>query len=241
MANLSLTLSPITIAILGGVLPALLWLFFWLHEDNKNPEPKGLIFITFLAGMGMAGLIYSLKYPILTYIFPLISSNSQLMFMAVVEELIKFAAVFFIAFKSVYYDEPIDAVIYLVTAALGFAAAENILYLLGDLAKGGTLIALLNGSSRFVGATILHIISSMIIGIAMAYSFYSGKFIKTVAVVLGLVAAVLLHTYFNLTIIGIKGTLNVLMAFTPYWAALVIIIVILESVKRLKQPINNNS
>lgn len=240
MANLSLTLSPVMIATVGGIIPALLWLFFWLHEDNKNPEPKGLLIITFLAGMAMTGLIFSLKYPIVTYIFPLFSSNSQVMLMAAIEELVKFAVAFFIAFKSIYYDEPIDAVIYLVTAALGFAAAENILYILGDLAKGGTLIALLNGSSRFIGATILHTISSILIGIAMAYTFYSNKFVKTVAIVLGLTVATLLHTYFNLTIIGIKGMANVLIAFTPYWAAIVGIIVVLEFVKRLKQPTNNS-
>jgi len=237
MANLPLTLNPVAIAILGGVLPALLWLFFWLHEDNKNPEPKGLIFITFIAGMMTAGIIYAFKYPILTYIFPLLSQGGQLILLSTLEELLKFAAFFFIAFRSISYDEPIDAVIYLVTAALGFAAAENILYLLGDLSRVGALAALLNGSSRFIGATILHTISSMIIGIAMAYSFYSGKFVKTIAVLLGLAASILLHTYFNLTIMSTKGTLNVLMAFTPYWVALVIIIVILEFVKRLKQPI----
>ena len=45
-------LSPaLFIAFLGGVLPILLWLFFWLMEDSKAPEPKGYIFFCFLAGM----------------------------------------------------------------------------------------------------------------------------------------------------------------------------------------------
>jgi RsiW-degrading membrane proteinase PrsW (M82 family) len=235
MANFALTLNPLTIAILGGVLPALLWLFFWLHEDNKNPEPKGLIFITFCAGMLAVYLVLPLQQFVVAN-FAGATLPQMTTALAAIEELMKFGAVFFIAFKTSYFDEPIDAVIYLVTAALGFAAMENILYAMKDMAHGGSLTVLLNGSSRFLGAEILHTISSMIIGITMAYSFYSGRFVRTVSVVLGLAAAILLHAYFNLTIMNVKGTMNVLMAFTPYWATIIIIIVVLEFVKRLKQP-----
>lgn len=239
MANFSLTLGPLAIAIIGGILPALLWLFFWLHEDNKHPEPKGLILITFCIGMVVVYLVYPIQHFIVSSLTG-ISQTQQTIFLSAVEEIAKFAAVFFIAFKTRYFDEPLDAVIYLVTAALGFAAMENILYVLKDLNNGGTLLALLNGSSRFLGATILHSISSIIIGIAMAYTFYSGRFTKAAAIILGLVAATLLHAYFNLTIMNLKGTLNVLIAFTPYWAAIVFIIVLLEFIKRLKQPTNNS-
>ena len=36
---------------MGGVAPALLWLWFWLKEDNQKPEPKGLIATIFFIGM----------------------------------------------------------------------------------------------------------------------------------------------------------------------------------------------
>jgi len=38
-------------ALLGGILPAILWLWFWLKEDAKKPEPRGLITLSFVAGM----------------------------------------------------------------------------------------------------------------------------------------------------------------------------------------------
>src|SRR6185436_15032899 len=38
-------------AALGGVLPALAWLWFWLREDSKHPEPRRLIALAFIAGM----------------------------------------------------------------------------------------------------------------------------------------------------------------------------------------------
>ena len=39
------------IAFLGGMIPAFVWLFFWLLEDRCEPEPKRYIFLCFLAGM----------------------------------------------------------------------------------------------------------------------------------------------------------------------------------------------
>ena len=46
--------SPIIfLAMLGGVLPALLWLTFWLMEDRCEPEPKRYLLLTFIAGGAM--------------------------------------------------------------------------------------------------------------------------------------------------------------------------------------------
>src|SRR3989338_6765603 len=47
----------IAIAALGGILPALLWLVFWLLEDRCDPEPKRYIFYCFLAGMVAVPLV----------------------------------------------------------------------------------------------------------------------------------------------------------------------------------------
>ena len=41
----------IAYALLAGLLPALLWLIFWLREDNLHPEPRSLVAGTFLSGM----------------------------------------------------------------------------------------------------------------------------------------------------------------------------------------------
>ena len=45
------------IAILGGVLPALVWLAFWLLEDRCEPEPKRYLLGTFIVGGLMVGLV----------------------------------------------------------------------------------------------------------------------------------------------------------------------------------------
>jgi RsiW-degrading membrane proteinase PrsW (M82 family) len=41
----------IAYALLSGILPALLWLWFWLKEDNLHPEPRSLLIGSFIAGM----------------------------------------------------------------------------------------------------------------------------------------------------------------------------------------------
>ena len=43
--------QAIMLAILFGTVPALLWLWFWLKEDKKHPEPRLLIALAFLFGM----------------------------------------------------------------------------------------------------------------------------------------------------------------------------------------------
>ena len=46
--------DPLTLmyAILGGGIPAIFWLWFWLRqEDDENKEPRGLIALSFIFGI----------------------------------------------------------------------------------------------------------------------------------------------------------------------------------------------
>ena len=44
-------ISTLFYAFIGGPLPALLWLWFFLREDKAHPEPRHVILAAFLAGM----------------------------------------------------------------------------------------------------------------------------------------------------------------------------------------------
>ena len=48
---------------------------------------------------------------------------------ALVEEVVKFMAIRFMILNDPEFDEPVDAMIYMITASLGFAAIENILFI----------------------------------------------------------------------------------------------------------------
>ncbi|MGB2580403.1 MAG: PrsW family glutamic-type intramembrane protease [Minisyncoccia bacterium] len=254
MAETILNWEPVVIAVLGGVIPSLVWLWFWLKQDRHYPEPTGLIALSFFAGMAIVYFVLPLQKLVVASIAPimnvadllaqkfsLIPASEQtikITLWAFIEEFAKYTTVFLIAFKSKHFDEPIDAVVYLITAALGFAAMENTLYILKDIANKETLEMLVNGNMRFIGATIVHIVSSALVGIAIAFSFYAPRFIKFIAVAIGILVASLLHAYFNLSIMGSDGTLNTLIIFSKFWAAIIGIIILLALVKRIPQPTN---
>lgn len=255
MAEIYLNWHTYAFAIAGGMIPALLWLWFWLHEDNNSPEPKGLIAISFFAGMAIVYLVLPLQKLVVTMLptimdvansitaqLSLATPSEQVIKIAIwgsIEEIAKYATVFFIAFKSLNFDEPIDAVVYLLTAALGFSAMENVLYIILGIKHASVAQIFLDGNLRFIGATILHTVSSAFIGLAIAFSFYSSRFIKIMAVVFGLIGASLLHAYFNLSIMSVNGTMNTLWVFSRFWGAILIIIVLLQVVKHISPKMIN--
>jgi protease PrsW len=220
-------------AALGGILPALLWLMFWLREDKRRPEPRGLLFVTFLGGMLAVLLVIPFEKFIAAH-----STNptTTVVLWSFVEELFKFGAAYLLALRSRYYDEPIDAVIYLITAALGFAALENVFFILGPLQGGDILGGLVTGNLRFVGATLLHTVTSGIIGVSIAFSFYRHRRIKKRYATLGFILAVLLHALFNFFIMQSTGN-GLFGIFGVVWLGVVILIFVFERIKRLKPHI----
>ena len=131
-------------------------------------------------------------------------------------------------------DEPIDPVIYMVTVALGFAALENVLFLLSPLAGETVLQTIMTGNLRFVGATLLHVLSSAAIGVALALSFYQPRRIKRLFAVAGVILAVALHSAFNFLILNTAEE-HLLRTFGFVWLGLIALLAVLEYVKRIKK------
>ncbi len=252
MAETILIWKPVAIAIAGGILPSLVWLWFWLKQDSKSPEPTGLIALSFFVGMAIVYFVLPLQKLVLSNIVSIVDMVNAVAskisltapseevirttLWAFIEEFAKYATVFFIAFKSRFFDEPMDAVIYIITAALGFSAMENTLYIFKDLATSGAFEVFGNGNMRFLGATIVHIVSSAFIGLAIAFSFYAPKYIKFISVILGISTATLLHAYFNLSIMVSDGTVKTLLVFSQFWGAIIVIIILLALVRRIQRP-----
>src|SRR3989344_9081591 len=120
-------LLPIIGAAAGGVLPALAWMWFWMREDKQNPEPRRVIALAFLAGMITVGVVIPIQQAVAAFL-----ASTTVIFMAwsIIEEVAKYLAARLTVLRSKENDEPIDSVIYMVAVALGFAAAENALFLL---------------------------------------------------------------------------------------------------------------
>lgn len=217
-------------ATLGGILPALAWLWFWRREDAPHPEPRRLIALAFFAGMVTVAIVI----PIQKAVAPLFASMT-LVFVAwsIIEEIFKFAAAKLSVLDRREDDEPIDPVIYMVAVALGFAAAENTLFLLSPLAGDTVSSAILTGNLRFIGATLLHVLSSGVVGIALAVSFYKPKKARRMAAALGVILAALLHALFNFFILNAPEE-HLLRTFALVWLGVVALLAGIEFVKRVR-------
>ncbi|MEK9180491.1 MAG: PrsW family glutamic-type intramembrane protease [Patescibacteria group bacterium] len=200
-------MSIITIVL--GLLPGFAWLFFFLQED-AHQEPKRLILKTFLAGA--AGAAFALIIQIfLNSTFGLLKFQSfiflSFVILAFVEEAIKFLAAYWSIHKNPAFDEPVDAMIYMVVAALGFATVENLGAVSGG-GSGGQLALLSNAFTtstlRFVGATLLHALTSALVGYFWAIGIR--KFMSKKYILYGLAFATLLHGFFNYLIISFEGS-----------------------------------
>lgn len=226
-------------ATLGGLLPALIWLWFWMHENHEHHEPKNTLWLTFLAGMSTVFVVYPFQKIAASLIGEPEPGFNTLFVWAALEEVVKYLAAFFIALRLKYtvFDEPIDAFVYLMTAALGFSAMENSLFLLGPLLQGETVVTIVTGNMRFMGANLLHVAASGVLSLCIAYSYFKPVWVQRVYLFAGLVAATIIHVIFNvlLMIIADKNDQMIFVAFSYVWLTLIILILALEKVKKIKE------
>lgn len=216
---------------MGGILPTLVWLWFWLREDARHPEPKRLIVLSFILGMCAVPLAIPLEQ-----LFTYVSTLPLIVFFgwAVIEEVLKYIAAYAGGMHTQAEDEPIDAMIYLITAALGFAAAENTLFILQPLLTGDLFTGIVTLNVRFIGTTLLHILSSATIGAAVAFSFYKSSRIRHEYFLLGLAGAVVLHTIFNFLILH-AGSAGIFVIFASIWILVIGLLLLFERVKRIRR------
>ena len=222
-----MTFSTLGYAFLGGLLPSLIWLYFLLKEDAQHPEPRMLIVLTFVAGMAAVPLALPLEQFAKSH---LTGDFSIFAAWALVEELLKYAMVAALIFWRNAVDEAPDYIIYMITVALGFAAAENMLFLIAPLMDGSIASSIFTGNVRFLGSSLLHVIASAAIGFSLAFSLGSRPFTRMLAAWTGLILAVALHTAFNTLIIS-QGTSATLIAFSLVWVVAVVFFAAFEVLK----------
>ncbi len=217
------------IAFLAALVPMIFWLWFWLREDRKNPEPIILIIITFIAGMAVVPVVL----PLQRLAMDVYSGSNVVLVWVIIEEVLKYTAALIVILWHKAVDEPIDYIIYMIAIALGFAALENTLFILNPLSAGDYLTATVTGSFRFLGATLLHVLASATVGVALAFAYYKSDTIKLVFSSLGLFMAILLHALFNFFIIDASGG-GILIIFLFVWMGIIILFLLFEKLKLLE-------
>jgi RsiW-degrading membrane proteinase PrsW (M82 family) len=105
------------------------------------------------------------------------------------EELLKYLVLVLYAFRKPSFNEPFDGIVYGVMIGLGFAALENIFYVM----EGGIGVAVL----RMFTAVPMHAAFGVIMGYYVGLSkFYRGS-ARMETSVMGLLFAVLLHGLYD--------------------------------------------
>jgi len=215
--------------ILLGLTPSIIWLLFYLRKD-VHPEPKKMVLKIFFWGMLITVPVFLIEVGIsgeLAKLFPSILNQLLYWFIgiALVEEALKYLIVKDKVLKNPEFDEPVDIMLYMIIAALGFAALENIFVLLPGEKAFLFREAISITFIRFIGATFLHALCSGTVGYFLALSFFEPKKrLKLIAEGLGI--ATILHGLFNISIIEIGESL-INKDFSLFIFLLILLIVIL--------------
>lgn len=229
------------LASLCGILPIALWLIFFLWQDIKKPEPLRWIGILFLLGMAITPFVWFLENYFINLFqidinstLPLFVSAFVYLGVAGIEELAKFFSAFLFLRKNKYFDEAIDAMIYLIVLGLGFGVVENILISYQEISSGGHFLSTFQITTlRFIGANLLHALSCGIIGFFWALKLVTGKK-KYLGI--GLSLGILLHWAFNVAIINLGGDAVFLISSILFLVGIVVLWAF-DILKQIHKPI----
>ncbi|MFA5651834.1 MAG: PrsW family glutamic-type intramembrane protease [Candidatus Paceibacterota bacterium] len=247
----------IIFAFTSGLIPTLVWLLFWMSEDKKNPEPKSMIALAFIGGMvavfvslflekylyglGLKNLFYTGFLKEILSWFDVLSKQSGVfldkvllvvVFAPIIEELSKFIMAYVLVLRSQADDEPLDPMIYMITTALGFAAIENMLFLINPFENHDVILSIFTGNMRFIGATLLHTVSSATIALFISFNFFTSRLKKLIFTLLGIVCSIIMHGVFNFFMIGNQEAS--IMALELIWIAVIIILLAIEKIKKIR-------
>lgn len=121
---------------IAAVLPALL-LFVYICYRDAQPEPFRWLLRAILAGVGICIPVAFAETAIMAWLFPggspttLFGTTVEAFCVAAIpEETAKLLALWLVLRKNPHFDEHFDGIVYAVCVGLGFAAIENIGYVL---------------------------------------------------------------------------------------------------------------
>lgn len=181
--------------IILGILPALVIIFYILRFDSYNQEPRSLLAALFLSGMLICYPVYHLEVFLDRLVYNTFGQTGVfyllvkvIVVVALVEEGFKFIAARLIGFWHKNFDEIYDGMIYCVMVGMGFAAVENVLYVVSN----GVSVAI----ARALTAVPVHAVFGLLMGYYMSLSKFD-PYKRGLYAVLSLAAPVALHAAYD--------------------------------------------
>ncbi len=199
--------------VLVSLLPAVLWVWFFYRQDRFEKEPLGMLVRAFGAGMLAVIPAALYEYPfrglLLTGENPWLRAAVALLVVGLGEEAAKLGATYVTTYRSRAFNEVMDGVIYGITAALGFAAVENLLY----TASFGLKVV----PARAILASLAHASFSGLAGYYLGLAHCQPQGAPN-RVAIGLAAAAVLHAVYDLVVTapGVGPVLVLAMVYALY-------------------------
>lgn len=193
------------LALAGSLIPTLLWLWFFYTRDRFDREPKRTIAWLFLIGAFPVAIVAGIVNAIAAAFMGIVLT--AVVVAPVGEELLKYAGARR-GSRTPAFDEPVDGMVYGSTVGLGFAAAENVDYLMAaylgtelwegvDMGCEGFACFAMVAVIRGLGSALVHALCSGIAGYSLSRRVLEGA--PRSAAVGGLSLAVLFHALWNAT------------------------------------------
>lgn len=178
-----------TLLVLSALFPVVLVILIIYYMDKYEKEPKRLLAANFFLGAFVSIIITTILYIISDFFYTEIKSSilsqfiKAFLIVALIEEFSKYVIIRFVAQPNKAFNEPFDGIVYAVMVSMGFAATENIMYVI----NGGFGVALL----RALTAVPAHATFAVLMGYFMGMAKFSTK--KWQLNLLGLLLAILFH------------------------------------------------
>ncbi|MCO4823148.1 MAG: PrsW family intramembrane metalloprotease [Flavobacteriaceae bacterium] len=176
--------------LIAATTPIFIIIIYFYIKDKYEKESKRILGLTFLLGAVVSIIVTTVLYTFFDLFMPLPDDYSiwqqfvkAFFVVALIEEFSKYIVVRYFAQTRNGYNEPYDGIIYAVMVSMGFAAVENLMYVL----QGGMEVALL----RAVTAVPAHAMFAVIMGYFMGKAKFSNNRIKWNLI--GLLGAILFH------------------------------------------------
>ncbi len=170
--------------------PILIVIIYIYIKDKYEKESKRVLLVSFMLGAILSIVITTLLYVFFDLFLPLPDNYSiwqqfvkAFFVVGLIEEFSKYIMVRYYAQPRKGFNEPFDGIVYAVMVSMGFAAVENLFYVL----QGGIEVALI----RAVTAIPAHATFAILMGYYMGKAKFSNNRIKWNLI--GLLLAVLFH------------------------------------------------
>ncbi|MGP4082176.1 glutamic-type intramembrane protease PrsW [Pseudalkalibacillus sp. R45] len=179
----------------AGIAPGLALLSFFYLKEKYKPEPILMVLRTFIIGILLVFPVMVLQFGIYEEM-QVAEWADAFIVSGFFEEFFKWFLLYFTAYQHIEFNEPYDGIIYGVSLSLGFATAENVLYLFT------------NGVETALMRALLPVPSHALFGVIMGYYLSRGKSsdnkrVKQSFILASLVVPIFFHGFYDYIILSL--------------------------------------